>query len=413
VPTINLTQLAAERLRPPSGGVAVTYFDTNLAGFGLRVSPRGRKTWIAQYRVRDRVRGSKEILETLGTMQLIPNVKDARDRARVSINKAREGINPVQERQQQAAEDAANAFTFAKLAERYMTEYAYRNTKQSTARQTERLLRKASVFFGDKPVRNIRKVDVIALTSVRKPNHTATSGLIEANNLLGAVRRACKWAKKMDIIEVDPTIDVPKPLAKEPSRDRVLTDDEIVSFWNGCDQLGWPFGPLFQLLLLTAQRRGEVAGMRWSELDLQGKLWHLPGTRTKNSRPHDVHLSDFALEIIEGLVQFKPEAGKPDFVFSFTGDSAVSGFAFAKANLAEIMDVQGWQMHDLRRTATTGMARLGILPHVIDKILNHTVGALSGISLIYNRFQYLQQRKDALELWGRFVQGLVRPETAH
>jgi integrase len=230
--------------------------------------------------------------------------------------------------------------------------------------------------------------------------------------VLTVVRRVCIWAVAHDILETDPTTGVLKPLKIKPSRDRVLDDAEIVSFWTGCDQLGWPFGPLFKLLLLTAQRRSEVAGMRWSELDLEGKLWHIPGERIKNSKAHDVHLSDFALEIIHGLVELKPAAGKPDFVFSFTGDAAVSGFVYTKRTLDNLIGVHGWRLHDLRRTATTGMARLGIPPHVADRVLNHTTGTIHGVAAVYNRFQYLDERKAALDAWARFVEALVRPETA-
>jgi len=121
-------------------------------------------------------------------------------------------------------------------------------------------------------------------------------------------------------------------------------------------------------------------------------------------------LSDQAIEIINGLHRFKPELGRPDFVFSFKGDVAVSEFAYAKHNVAKDMGTADWRHHDLRRTATTGMARLGIPPHVADRVLNHTSGTISGVAAVYNHFQYLDERRDALAAWGRFVEGLVRPE---
>jgi hypothetical protein len=242
MPTIKLTQDSAKKLPTPTDGKAKTYFDEKLPGFGLRVSPQGRKTFIAVYRIK----GDKQVWETIGTMAVIPSVEDARTRARTSIDKARQGINPVAVREQQEAaakaEAEAKANTFAKVATRYIEEYADIRTKANSARETARLLRKASAYFGDKPIRDIKKADVIELISNRKPHHTGTRGLIEANQLLSAVRRACKWAKKKDIIEVDPTIDVDKP-GDEQARDRVLTNDEIVRFWQGCDRIGWPFGP--------------------------------------------------------------------------------------------------------------------------------------------------------------------------
>jgi hypothetical protein len=155
---MKLSQSVVDRLSPVEK--STTFWDLALPGFGVRVSPKGRRTWIAMYSVRGRA-----VMETLGTTAVIPKLADARDRARASIDKARQGINPVAERRreeiQAQAEVAANAFTFAALAERYMNEYAELNTKASTAHQTRRLLDRAAKHFGDLPVREIRKVHII------------------------------------------------------------------------------------------------------------------------------------------------------------------------------------------------------------------------------------------------------------
>jgi integrase len=142
-------------------------------------------------------------------------------------------------------------------------------------------------------------------------------------------------------------------------------------------------------------------------LDLDGRVWHLPGNRTKNSRPHDVHLSDLTLSSIQALPRFVPSPGRPDFMFSITGNTPVNGFAYAKANLDQSMPTTDWRLHDLRRTVTTGMARLKIEPHIADKVLNHQSGTISGVAAVYNRFAYLDERRDALDRWGRFLAGLV------
>jgi integrase len=393
VPKKTLTQLSCERLRPPIGGIAVTYFDTNLAGFGLRVSPRGRKTWIAQYRVR----GGKERCETIGTMAVIPDVDEARNRARASIDMARRGIDPVKQRDQQEQVVRTNAVTFGKLAEQYMIEYVHRNTKPSTAAQTKRLLSKAESFFADKPVHDICKTDVLQLLAVRKANY-------QANNLLAVVRRVFGWAVANATVPTDPTFGVSKPVTKLPSCDRVLDDTEIISFWHACGEIGWPFGPLYQLLLLTAQPRGEVGSMQWSELDLKNKVWHIPGQRTKNGKQHDVPLSDLALDVFDGLKRSEPAPGKPDFVFSWNGDAPVTGFAHAKARIAKLMGVDGWRLHDLRRTAAVGMAKLGIPPHVAAQVLNHAPPR--GIAAIHHRLQRPQECRLALETWGSYVENL-------
>jgi integrase len=152
--------------------------------------------------------------------------------------------------------------------------------------------------------------------------------------------------------------------------------------------------------------------MRWSELDLDNRVWHIPGSRTKNSKAHDVHLCDVVITIIRGLHHLRPQPGKPDFVFTFTGNTPVSGFAFAKGRVDEITGITKWRIHDLRRTATTGMARLGIPPHVAERVLNHQSGTISGVAAVYNRFAYLDERKEALAAWGKFVEGLADPEDA-
>jgi integrase len=151
---------------------------------------------------------------------------------------------------------------------------------------------------------------------------------------------------------------------------------EIIAFWKGCGEIGYPFGPVFKLLAVTGQRREEVAGMRWSELDLVNRTWNIPGARTKNGRPHIVHLSDLAMAIIAEVPRFKPVAGK-DFVFSTKGDVSVRGFDYAKNRM--VMPADDWTLHDLRRTVTTGMASLGI-PPMSPTGFSTTRAALSAVS---------------------------------
>ena len=232
-----------------------------------------------------------------------------------------------------------------------------------------------------------------------------------------AVRRLYRWAVARDVLFADPTTSIEKPLTRSGERERVLDDGEIIRFWHGCEALGYPYGPLFQLLLLTAQRRDEVGEMQWHELaDLEHRVWHLPpaaarnqSSRTKNSKAHDVHLSDPALAIINALPRFAPLPGKPDYVFSVRGDRPV-GYADAKARLANAMGVTDWRLHDLRRTATTLMARLKVAPHVAERVINHKSGTFRGVAGVYNRFQYRDEHQAALEALGRFVESLVRPE---
>jgi integrase len=211
-----------------------------------------------------------------------------------------------------------------------------------------------------------------------------------------------------------------KPPTKERPRDRVLTDDELRWLWRACDELEWPFGPLTKLLLLTAQRRDEVAGMEWSEVDLKRATWTLPGEKVKNNRAHEVHLSAAALEVLKSVPHVSDS-----LIFTSTGSTPVSGFSRAKSRLDTEMQmakreelgkkadaIPDWILHDLRRTTATGMARLNFPPHVVDKVLNHVSGTIRGVAAVYNRFEYLEERRTALEAWGRYVENLVTPRTA-
>jgi len=185
------------------------------------------------------------------------------------------------------------------------------------------------------------------------------------------------------------------PQAK--ARDRVLTDDELRRFWPVTVALDYPFGPILQLLLLTGQREGEVAGMRWSELSADLATWMLPGGRTKNGRSHVVPLPPMARRIIEA-VHIAIE-GCP-LVFTTNGRTTPSGFSKVKRRLdAQMSPDAPWRLHDLRRTAVTGMSEIGIQPHIVEATVNHISGYKAGIAGVYNRAEYLPERKAALERW--------------
>jgi integrase len=193
---------------------------------------------------------------------------------------------------------------------------------------------------------------------------------------------------------------------------------------------------MFKLLLLTAQRRDEVGGARWPEIDLDKRLWTIPRERAKNDRAHEVHLSELALEILSELPKISRSradgaGSEPSpYLFTTSGERPVSGFSKAKERLDGHMlnllrvelgqagrdpdaAIEPWILHDLRRTAATGMARLNIAPHVVDRILNHVSGTIRGVAAVYNRHAYLEERKSALEAWSRYVESLVRSTPAN
>jgi integrase len=384
-----------------------------------------------------RVNG-KLIRETIGTVAFIPSLADARARARESLQKAHAGINPVEVRRSNAAravrEAEANAAqSFAATADRYLKEYVERNTRPATVKETRRIIeRDLKPRWATRPLREITRHDINGLL-----DEIADRGaLVQANRTLARLKTLFSWAIAEELIENDPTARVRKRI-KESARDRALADNEARLFWAGCDKLGWPFGPMFKLLLLTAQRRDEVGSMEWSEIDLSKRVWIIPREKAKNDRTHEVHLSELALEIIAGLprishprVDNTGSAPSP-YVFTTNGERPVSGFSKAKERLDKHMlqalgaeleatgknpnqaAIEAWILHDLRRTAATGMASLNIAPHVVDRILNHVSGTIKGVAAVYNRHAYLDERKAALEAWGRYVERLVRPDPAN
>jgi integrase len=406
MPTIRLMQLTVEKLTAPSSGRAV-YWDRLLPGFGLRVSAKGAKTWVAMYRVH-----GKTVMETIGTIARVPHVDDARALARGSMTTAAAGKNPVAEKR--AAIARSDGSTVAVAVDRYL-DHVDRNRHPKTAREWRRIFEHDVVpRWGSRPLAEISKGDVLELVNdkaarrerVRK-GMTEGAG-VQANRTLTRVRTFFGWAIANDLVATDPTAGVRKP-AKEAARDRVLTDGEIRAFWEGAKHLGQPFGHVFRLMLVTAQREREVAGMCWSELDLEARTWTIPGARAKNGKPHIVHLNGLAIEVLDQVHHVVDQ----NLLFSGNGRTAVSGFSHAKDRLDAVMGVDDWVLHDLRRTATTCMARLGIAPHVADRVLNHTAGTIRGVAAIYNRFQYTGERRDALEALGRLIETLIRPAAAN
>jgi integrase len=202
------------------------------------------------------------------------------------------------------------------------------------------------------------------------------------------------------ILDQSPAEGVPSP-AKEVARDRVLSDDELARVILTARRINDRYGGIVELLALTGQRREEVARLAWDELDLTRRVWTIPKSRTKNAKPHVVQLSDQSIAVLERVEKQGP------YVFAVHGTKPFQNFAVAKRKLDELSKVTGWRLHDLRRTCVSGMARLGVAPHVADKILNHQSGTISGVAAVYQRHEFLRERKGALERWGAHVAEIV------
>jgi integrase len=440
VPRSNLTQLGVDQIKPPAEG-SVTHWDKTLPGFGVRVSAKGRKTWIATYRV-----SGKPVMQTLGTTiapapnrdrgGTLPDLKDARDAARAAMNKAKSGVHPVEERrnaakaaaaEKAAAEAAAKEAVegrFEVVVERFLKEHVARKCSPGYAGEVRRIFEHDIMpRWRDRAVRSITKHDVNELldykaTTRQRPRKGTTGGAaIQANRTLTRLRTFFGWCAANDLIDADPSAGV-LLRGKERSRDRHLSEDEILWFWRGAEAAGWPYGPIFKLLMLTGQREGEVAGMRWTEIDLANKVWVIPRERTKSDRAHVVHLSALARDIIDALPRmtgdlvFPSRVGKPITSFGKPHLRLCAAMTAQKQKAIgdDAAEIAPWIVHDLRRTAATVMAeRLKVAPHVADKILNHAAREAGTVAAVYNRAAYLDERRAALEALGRYVESLVRP----
>jgi integrase len=236
---------------------------------------------------------------------------------------------------------------------------------------------------------------------------------VTANRVRAYLNKFINWCIERDILDVSPALGV-RPAAKERSRDRILSDEELKWFWAACNNVGQPWGHLGKMLLLTGQRLGEVVNM--TDQEISGSLWQLASERTKNGRAHDVHLSHAARSVLKAVERVK---SMPQYVFTTTGRSALQGFHKGRIHLAmqmqriaseekgRVVDIPHWTFHDLRRTAATGMARLGIPVRVTEAVLNHISGTGGGIVAVYQRHDYADEKREALEAWSRFVTSLV------
>jgi integrase len=375
-------------------------WDAEVKGFGLKITPAGRKVFVFQYRMGGR--GAKTERYTIGEYRSPYTVDGARGEAVRLLAEVKAGRNPAEAKRRT---DSSRTQLFGDLAAAFIERHAKLNNRDW--RKTEYLLRRDVLpFWATRPVREITRPDVIELI-----DRVADRGArVHANRVLAAVRVLFNWALSRGVIEASPAAGVKAPGA-ETVRERVLSEDELREVWRAADATAYPFGPFFKLLILTAQRRDEVAAMRWSEIDTSRAVWTIPGQRAKNGRAHEVPLSEPALDILRAV----PRLDGSDFVFTTTGNAAISGFSKAKARLNRasgvgLSDRDEWRVHDIRRTVTTFMAGMGIAPHVVDKLLNHVSGAIRGVAAVYNRHSYTDERRRALDAWARRLAAIVDAE---
>ena len=237
------------------------------------------------------------------------------------------------------------------------------------------------------------------MIATRLAELVSSSGPVAANRSRASLSALFAWAMRQGLADHNPVADIGKP-GLERSRDRILTAHELTTVWKACGSDD--YGRIVKLLILTGRRRQEVAGMTWQELNLEQAIWSLPSERTKNGLPHDVPLPPAALSILSDI------AVRDEKLILFgRGNNTFSGWSRCKRRLDERSGIEGWRLHDLRRTSVTGMAEIGIQPHVIEAVVNHISGHKGGIAGVYNRASYAEEKRDALKRWSDHVMSLI------
>jgi integrase len=371
-----LTAVAVEKLKPKDKRYDA--FDASVRGLGIRVAVTGIKTWFVMRRENGRMRRV-----SIGRFPDV-SLTAARKRALETLSQMEDGSLPRR----------GDADLFEQVFEEWLERDQGKNRRRHTV---ELALRKyACPAFKGMKVDAIRRTNVIRLLD----KIIDRGAPVQANRVLAYLRRMFNWCVERDLVASSPVAGL--KLTRELSRERVLSLQELQATLKGAEEMGHPFGPMIKLLILTGQRKNEVATAIYPELDLDAGLWKIPGSRTKNGRAHDVHLSPSAVELIAQL----PRIDGSDLLFTTTGRSPISGFSRAKKKLDALSGVSDWTFHDLRRSfATHTTETLGCSPVVVDKILNHVSGSVKGVAAIYQRGEYREERKAALEAWSAYLLG--------
>lgn len=373
-----LTNKTVDALKPTGERYAV--HDAHCPGLSIRVNANGTKTFTASYRY-----GVQQRRLTIGRYPIV-SLAEARDKARAVFREVLEGIDPqaVRRRKNLNLREGVSAF---------IEQYA--KPRNRSWKEAERILNRELVTrFGERDLTKMTRADILEAADAA----IQRGAQYQANRIVSHTRKMFNWFLERGIVETSPLLGIRAPM-REHSRDRVLARDEVTRLINACRAEPFPFGPYTLLLLATAQRRSEVANMCWSEINWAQKVWEIPASRSKNGKPHEVPLSPFALAVLEDIPRFNGS----DLVFTTTGYSPISGITKMVLRIQAASETSNWRLHDLRRTAASEMARMSIPPHIVEKVLNHVSGTLSGVAGVYNRYGYDPEKRDALEKWGEFL----------
>ena len=410
MPNIRFSAKWVKSLSPPPSG-QVDYFDTNRLvdnrNFGLRVSYGGRKTWFVMYRHNGKLRRLK-----IGTYPDL-GLAGAREAADQEVKAIIERRDPAAERQSRK-----NARTFGQLADDYLEQYA-KKKKRSWSRDKEIIERELLPAWRDEKARDITRRDVKNLLD----GIIDRAAPVMANRTLAVMRKIFNWGIDIDSLDPltptyyldgNPSARMGQLMPAEHARERVLSPAEIKTLWSrligGELTISWPVVLVLQLILVTAQRKGEVVGIAKKDVDLKSAWWTIPGYKTKNGHTHRVALSTLAVELVTEAMELSGESGyvfpSPRDPDSPILDTAVD---FAVRRNRSAFGLERWTPHDLRRTAASSMTASGVSRDLLAKILNHTDRS---VTAVYDRHSYDKEKRRALNAWGWRLEGIVKGKKA-
>lgn len=406
--------------------------DVGHPGLRVLIYPSGEKSFSFRYKRED----GQDVTLTLGHAAGpgAITLQQARDAASKARRQRAMGVDPSAQRREDRAARLAQIRAEEKEARRrddtvaIVLDRYYRDkvNAMKSAPELKRLLSKELCPWAKRRVDDIGRIDAIKLIDAIKDRGTP----VLANRTRAASRTFFGWCIDKALIEANP-FEKTKPVAVEEARDHVLSDAELRLLWIALDRCDSIWSAFYRLLILTGQRRDEVAGMAWSEVNLGNALWVLPSARSKNKREHAVPLSPAAVDILRDLpkVLVKETVSGVErlvdspLVLTTTGTTSISGYSHTKGRLDRIMtevareeakkrgdypvEIEPWRIHDLRRTVASGMARLGIGVAVAEKVMNHVSGTFAGIVGVYQRHDFLAEKRHALNLWADHVVSLT------
>jgi integrase len=388
--SMKLTKINISKVAVPRGKSETIAFDDDVPGFGLRVRVGGSTSWIFQYR-----QGAKQRRISLGSAKAI-SVQDARERVGQLHARVRLGEDPAG----QKIESRARAVeTFGSILKPFLA-HKRRALKPRTYEECERHLMMHTKRLHGLQLTAIDRRTVAALLT----ELAANNGPNLANHVRASLSAFFSWAMREGLADVNPIIGTNRAVTKG-ARDRVLSDHDLRSIWNSLNDDD--YASVVRLLALTGQRRDEIGGLRWSEVDFGKAIISLSAERTKNGRPHDIPLSPAALSALKD----RPRIADREYVFG-RGSAGFQGWSNGKealdARIATKSAIPAWRLHDLRRTVSTRMHdALGVPPHIVEAVLNHVSGHRAGVAGVYNRALYAKEKAIALARWGEHLTAIV------